>query len=129
MAVAGLLIAYTAEPVWLSQGLIHYKGQGDLNLPPDWITLLWVAYAIGFNHCLQWLQTRRILAVVLGLVGSLMSITAGARLGALSFPQGWFDLAVVYGPLWALITPALAWLAWRLNRLNLAATASAQPVG
>lgn len=129
MAVAGVLIAYTAEPVWLSQGLIHYEGQGELNLPPDWITLLWVAFAICFNHCLQWLQTRRVLAVVLGLVGSVLSILSGERLGALSFPQGWFELAMVYGPIWAVITPALAWLAWRLNRLNLPAAASTQPAG
>ena len=63
MAVAGLLIAYTAEPVWLSRADSLQKTRRS-ELPPDWITLLWVAYAIGFNHRLQWLQTRRILAVV-----------------------------------------------------------------
>jgi hypothetical protein len=117
MAVAGLLIAYTAEPIWLSAGTIVYAGQGDLGLPPAWITLLWVGFAISFNHCLEWLNKRFLLATFLGLAGSMSSITAGARIGALDMPQGWLDAVLLYSPAWAIITPALVWLSARFRTL------------
>lgn len=117
LAIAGVLFSLTLEPIWLSQGRLQYALQGELNLPPGWITALWAAFAISFCHSLRWLQGRWILAALIGGIGGMLSLTAGVRLGAVEMPQGAWSLAAIYAPIWALATPALAWLAQRLERL------------
>lgn len=116
MAVAGILVGITVEPIWLSSGLLTYPQIGAYNLPPGWIVGLWAAFAICFNHCLWWLQQRLWLALLLGAIGSILSISSAERLGAVTFPQGWSALVVVYSIIWALVTPLLAWLASRYTR-------------
>lgn len=113
MAIAGVVVALVVEPVWLAGGLITYPTQSAYNLPPNWIVALWAGFALSFNHCLYWLQSRLTVALVLGGVGSLFSVTSAARLGAVEFPEGWPPMAITYGLIWALITPLLAWLASR----------------
>lgn len=113
MAVAGMLVALTVEPVWINAGALTYPDVGALGLPPTWIVVLWAGFAVSFNHCLAWLRGRMLLAAVLGSAGSLSSISAGLSLEAVVMPEGWLQAALFYAPVWAFLTPALAWLSER----------------
>ncbi|MAM87992.1 MAG: hypothetical protein CME36_11875 [unclassified Hahellaceae] len=116
MAFVGLLVAFTFEPIWMGADLLLYALQPPYIYPPVWIVCLWVGFAMSFNHCLYWLRGRYGLAAVLGVVGSVLSITAAERIGALTMPSGWWPAAVSYALPWAFITPAFAWFTDVLKR-------------
>lgn len=116
MGFVGLLVAFTLEPVWMGADLLHYALQPPYIYPPLWIVCLWVGFAICFNHCLAWLSGRYALAAALGAVGSVFSITAAERAGAVAMPSGWLAAAIAYAIPWAFLTPAFAWFPETLRR-------------
>lgn len=109
MAIVGILVAFSVEPVWIGQGLVVYPLQPASFFPPGWIVALWVGFAISFNYSLSWLRNRYLLGALLGGIGSVCSITGAYRLDAVDMPHGWFAFAVQYGVIWAMIVPVLAW--------------------
>ncbi|ASK33436.1 hypothetical protein CEK62_03065 [Alcanivorax sp. N3-2A] len=113
---AGAFACIVLEPVWMVPGLIHYQGWSYSWLAPGWIWALWLGFAVSFNYCLAWLCGRPLLAALFGGIGGVISVTVGIRLGAATTPQGWLPLALSYAAIWALVVPALALLAQRVNR-------------
>lgn len=118
MAGIGLLVGLLVEPLWIGAGLIEYRLQFHVLLPPVWILALWVGFAVSFNYSLAWLQGRRLLAAGFGGVGSVLSVLAGLRFGAAEAPAGLLPLALAYGGLWAILVPTLAQLAQRFARAD-----------
>jgi len=111
LALVGVLIAFAVEPIWIGQELVIYPLQPDAFYPPAWIVILWVGFAVSFNHSLKWLRHRYLLGALLGGVGSVCSITAALRLEVITVPQGWFAFVIQYGAVWATIVPLLIWYA------------------
>jgi hypothetical protein len=82
------------------------------------VVLLWAGLALTLNHSLAWLQSRLVLAAVLGGISSPLSYLAAARLGAVTIVSEscvWF---VGLGLSWALALPILLWLASHLKQLK-----------
>lgn len=113
MALVGVLIAFTVEPIWIGQGLITYPQQPEAYFPPLWIVALWVGFAVCFNYSLGWLKKHFLLGFALGGIGSVCSITAALRLGAIEMPMGWTPFVIQYGMIWAIIVPLLSWYSAR----------------
>jgi drug/metabolite transporter (DMT)-like permease len=83
-----------------------------------WILLLWAGLALTLNHSLAWLQSRLMLAAVLGGVSSPLSYLAAERLGAVDIVTEsgvWF---IGLGLSWAVALPLLLWLASHFKHLK-----------
>ncbi len=107
----GVALGAVVELLWVLPGLIEYRLQPVSWLPPPWILLLWAGLAVSFHYSLSWLQGRPGLAAVFGAVGGVCSMAAGIRFGAASAPLGMVPLLVVYGLVFSLLVPLLAWRA------------------
>jgi hypothetical protein len=112
LATAGVM-GYATDSILVLAGLIEFPPQARLGAPATvWMVGLWLAFAATLRHAFGWLRGRLALAAALGTVGGPLAYWAGARMGALTLASAaplW--LAVV----WALATPALAWLAARVE--------------
>lgn len=108
MVLMGFLACGLLEPVWLATGMISYVDWSAQWFAPGWIWALWGGFAVSFCYCLSWLQTRFLLASVLGGLGGAFSVLAGIHLGAAEAPLGKMQLALVYGSIWALVVPFFA---------------------
>jgi hypothetical protein len=97
------------EGLMLAIGLIRYDLQSGQHLPPVWILCLWAGFAHSFLYSLAWLRQRIGLSVLLGAIGSTMSMYAGLRFGAAEPLLGVAPLLLFYGAGWSLLTPWLAW--------------------
>lgn len=90
------------------------------NLPwlsPPWMVALWPNFATTLHTSLAWLVGRYRLAALLGVLGGPLSYYAGARLGALSFPQELVTSLLVIGLVWAIALPTLLWVSERDDRV------------
>jgi len=93
-------------------------------LAPVWILALYAIFATTLNVSLRWLRGRPLLTTVLGAVAAPASYWSGARLGAAHIPApAAAMLALALG--WALLMPALIWLACRFDGVQ----ARARPPG
>jgi hypothetical protein len=75
-------------------------------LPPPWMIILWALFASTLNVSLAWLQSKKVLAILIGAISGPLSYWSGARLGALSLTHG--TAALIYLAIgWGLIVPVL----------------------
>ncbi len=114
-----LLLAVSLGFAWDSavtaMGLMQFTSGGTISgFAPYWIAAMWLSFATTLNVSLRWLRGREWLAALLGGVGGPLAYFAGAKLGALSFPQPLLGLAAqALG--WALLMPLLMKLAARFD--------------
>jgi hypothetical protein len=81
---------------------------------PGWIVAMWVLFATTLNVSLNWLKGRDWLSALLGAVAGPLAYYAGAKLGAVHFPEPVLALgALALG--WAVIMPLLMRLATRFD--------------
>ena len=91
------------DSLWQASGLIEFK----LALPfiaPIWILLLWITFALTFNHSLTWLKKSPWFPIVFGMIGAPLSYYAGTRLEAVSYPGGALLISVFLSTSWAVVT-------------------------
>jgi hypothetical protein len=102
--------------VVLDQLLFYFQVfnvSGQAALPPLWITCLWPVLATTFMHAFSGLQSRYVLAALLGGIGGAASFIAGTRLTSVAFESALYGPLVI-AVLWAVIFPLLL----QLPRLN-----------
>jgi hypothetical protein len=96
-------------------GWIAYAAAGPWSgFAPLWILALWALFATTLDVSMRRLQTRPLLAALLGLVGGPLSYLGAARLGACELVERGSALAA-QGVGWALITPLLLTFAGHLH--------------
>ncbi len=98
--------------MWARAGVITFHGALGFGVGP-WLAVLWLMFATTLQHALAALQTRLVLAALLGAIGGPASYLAGIALGAASTPLGAWEFAALLAPAWLLLVPLLAWLARR----------------
>jgi len=82
LMLVAVLIGLILDTTWVKLGWIEFAAGWALSeRAPLWILLLWAGLALTLNHSLAWLQSRLLLAAVLGGVSSPLSYLAAARLG------------------------------------------------
>jgi hypothetical protein len=107
-----LALGLTLDTAWIRLGLLDYAMAWPSDrFAPAWIMLLWLALAMVINHSLAAFKRRLLLIAVLGAVGSPLSYFAGSRFGAVEWLAPAWQVVLATGLSWALVLPALFWLA------------------
>jgi hypothetical protein len=119
LMLVAVLIGLILDTTWVRLGWLKFAADWGLSeRAPLWILLLWAGLALTLNHSLAWLQSRLLLAAVLGGISSPLSYLAAERLGAVDIVSEsgvWF---VGLGLSWALALPLLLWLANHMKQLK-----------
>lgn len=100
--IYAIIFGLILDSIWQMSGLIKFK----LALPyiaPVWILLLWVTFALTFNHSLTWLKKNAYFPIIFGLIGAPLSYYAGTRLQAISYPEGALFISILLSASWALV--------------------------
>jgi len=87
--------------------LIFPIGSFHSSLPPAWILVLWLQFAMSLHYSLSWLRGRYFLAALLGSVSGALAYWAGVRLGAAAFGVDIIRSLVQIGLSWGLVMPIL----------------------
>lgn len=110
LATAFALVGLCMDLGWQAAGLLQFTGAGPAGIPP-WLAVLWLLFSVTLFHSLAWLQQRLLLAAMLGALSGPLSYIAGIRLGAASSQLSSLEIALWMAPAWALLLPALLWVA------------------
>ncbi|WEN15687.1 DUF2878 domain-containing protein [Rhodanobacter sp. AS-Z3] len=127
LIAAALVFGFLLDGTLIRSGLANYAaGWPGLALAPGWILALWVTFALTFSQSLRYLQSRLVLAALLGLLGGPLAYLGAARgWQVVSFADPTWRALLVLAIGWALATPALAWLARRSNAWSTRASTGA----
>ncbi|MGL5948296.1 MAG: DUF2878 family protein [Aeromonas sp.] len=75
---------------------------------PWWLGLLWVGFVLSLSHSLRWLWSWRVWQQgLVGVIGGAGSYLAGAALGAVALPWGFWPSALVLSLVWFIGLPLL----------------------
>jgi hypothetical protein len=110
VALVVVAVAFGAVSETVARGVGAYDVPGDLvpaPFPPSWFLLLWAVFATAVRHCMGWMSGRYAVAVVLGAVGGPLSLSGGARLGAVTLADDAVLFWGVCGAQWAVAMPLL----------------------
>jgi hypothetical protein len=111
-----LLVGGLADALMVTVGAVDYGVAAPrLVLVPFWILALWPLFASTFHTTLAWLQTRPLLAALLGLLGGPPGYLAADRFGALRLGAPVPVSLLLLGLAWAVVMPLGLWLARRQN--------------
>ncbi|MEQ1563100.1 MAG: DUF2878 family protein [Nitrospiraceae bacterium] len=81
-----------------------------MDLPPPWLTALWMAFATTLKSSLGWLEGRYAAAAIAGGIFGPLSYYGGHAAGALRVRGDLVDGLLVLTVLWAVLLPGLLWL-------------------
>lgn len=76
-----------------------------------WLISLWVNFALVLNVALRPLHGRWLAAAAVGAVGGPVAYLSAERLGAVTLASPWWHGLLPLAIAWALVVPALLWLA------------------
>jgi hypothetical protein len=114
---AALLLGACFDQLLLLMQLVAYQQHGwSTSLVPVWILALWLAFASTLNLSLAWMQGRYLIAMLFGASGGPLAYFGAQNIGAVTLQSSASYVALSVG--WALITPALLYLAKHINRTN-----------
>jgi hypothetical protein len=103
------------DSVLVSAGwLVYPTGTIVSGLAPYWILAMWMLFATTLNVAFRWLQTRLVLAALMGAVFGPISYVGGAAAGAVELVAP-MPALVALGVAWALLMPGLLLLARQLD--------------
>ncbi|MEM6573669.1 MAG: DUF2878 domain-containing protein [Pseudomonadota bacterium] len=105
------LIGFSTDSLFAATGMLQYtSGQLASWLAPVWIFGLWIGFGTTLNVAFRWLQNRWTLATILGAVSGPLSYLAGAKMGAVAFPDTTLAL-ISLSATWSVLLPSLLALA------------------
>jgi hypothetical protein len=84
LAVA-LLMGIVVDGVHIHSGTLVFAGSLHPALPPPWILVLWLQFAMSLRYSLHWLRRNRPVGLLLGGIAGALAYWAGVRLGAAGF--------------------------------------------
>jgi len=98
----------------ISAGWLSYpSGMLLAGFSPYWIIAMWMLFATTFNVSFRWLQSKMLLAVLLGALSGPLSYYFGAKFGAVTlndFTSSMIALAVGWGALMPALLVLAKWL-------------------
>lgn len=118
LIVLTCIIGASWDSVMVSAGWLSYaSGTFLTGVAPYWIFAMWIAFATTLNLAFRWLQSRLLMAALLGAISGPASYFAGAKIGAVVFNDANVALIALAGA-WAVLLPGLLVLAKRLDGVN-----------
>ncbi len=121
---ASALIGFAWESFLVLTDVLEY-GTGSLvpGAAPLWIVSMWMLFATTLNVGMRWLRKNQVVAVLAGLVGGPMAFLAGQGAGAVTLSEPVYSVIII-GLGWALLLPALVYVAGRFDGHGTAAAAA-----
>lgn len=113
-------LGFVVDSTFVQMGLMRFEAPVPWpTLAPVWMVGLWTSFALTLNHSLAFLQTRPLLATLLGGIGAPMAYwAASSGWHALIFPHGVPLMFAATALVWALLMPLLSRAALRLRALD-----------
>ncbi len=94
LLLAIFALGFTVDSVLISTGVLQQSSGGFF--PPLWLSVLWLAFATTINHSLKSLMDKKLLFLLLALVGGPLSYKVGVNLTDIQFGLGpWLSLSVL----------------------------------
>jgi hypothetical protein len=97
-----------------SAGLFSYSADSfGPWVVPAWMIALWVNFGLTLRASMAWLESRYLLAALLGASGGPLAYWAGSRLGAMQVQWNEFASYGILALTWAAALPVLVYFAQR----------------
>lgn len=91
------------DTLWIQTGIVEYASAWPApGFTPAWLMLLWIGLGLTVNHSLGVFRERWRLFMLLAAVGSPMSYSIAAGLGAVDWLAPAWLVVVCVGPVWGL---------------------------
>lgn len=97
------VIGFICDLALIQAGVMNSGG----NLPPLWLTSLWVLFGTTVGYALRFFHGRLVLGIIGGGVFAPLSYFGGARLADVSLLEPVWAALLIIGLLWAVIFPLL----------------------
>jgi hypothetical protein len=99
-----LLLGICVDTFHIRTGVLSFPiGSIHPALPPPWILVLWLQFAMTLHYSLGWLAGHCILGAFLGGFSGALAYWAGVRLGAALFNEDLFRCLLQIGLSWAIV--------------------------
>ena len=108
LLVAVYLLGFVVDFSLIASGVLEKSSAGSF--PPLWLSVLWLAFATTINHSLKTLMNKRLLFLLLTVVGGPLCYKIGVELTDIQFGfNAWQSLLVIAG-VWLLAGMAILML-------------------
>ncbi|MBV5317207.1 MAG: DUF2878 domain-containing protein [Desulfobulbaceae bacterium] len=112
LLVLSLALGLLVDAVHIQTGILLFPvGSLHPGLPPPWILVLWLQFAMTLHYSLAWLNGRYLIGALLGALSGPLAYWAGVRLGAAGFGDDLIRCLLQIGVLWAVVLVLLLWAA------------------
>lgn len=99
-----LLLGVIVDTLHIRTGVPLFSlGAVHPSLPPAWIFVLWLLFAMTLHYSLAWLTGRYVSGAILGSFSGALAYWAGVRFGAASFNADLLRCLVQIGLSWGLV--------------------------
>lgn len=101
--ICAIFIGMTLDSLWQFAGLVQFVSSPLAPLTPIWLLMLWITFALTFNHSLSWLKPKTLLATLLGFIFSPLTYWGGSRLGGMIYLENIWLVSAILGIAWAIV--------------------------
>ncbi len=103
LLLTSLLLGLLVDGLHIRTGVLVFPiGSFHPGLPPAWILVLWLQFAMSLHYSLGWLSGRYVLGALLGSISGALAYWAGVRFGAAAFGAELVHSLVQIGLSWGL---------------------------
>lgn len=101
-----LITGFCVDSFHIWTGVLSFPhGSFHPALPPLWILVLWMQFAMTLHYSLGWLAGRYLIGALLGGVSGALAYWGGVRFGAAYFNDHLVACLLQIGLSWALVLP------------------------
>lgn len=118
LVICAIIIGLALDSLWQVTGLVQFASAPFAPITPIWLMMLWITFALTFNHSLSWLKPKLALAAIFGLIFSPLSYWGGSRLGGMVYLENIWLVSVIIGVAWAVVMSLLIYLSNRNSSVN-----------
>lgn len=112
LLVLSLVLGLLVDAIHIRTGVLLFPlGSLHPGLPPPWILVLWLQFAMTLHYSLAWLNGRYLLGALLGAISGPLAYWAGVRFEAAGFGEDLLRCLLQIGVLWGLVMVFLLWAA------------------
>lgn len=94
-------IGLILDSLWQHLNLVEFVSSPLAPITPIWLMMLWISFALTFNHSMSWLKPKPGFAALLGIACAPMSYWGGSRLGGMEYLENIWLVSAIIGMSWA----------------------------
>jgi len=117
LMLAAVAMGLIADSFLVVSGWVSYPGGTWIpGVAPYWILAMWAMFSTTLNTAFKWLQSRLVLAMVLGAVFGPLAYLAGEELGAIRL-EAPISALIALAVIWAASLPLMLMMASRWDSM------------